>query len=272
MPRNITLVSPLGFGLDERAHDNIEKWRFKPAEKNGSPVAVTANVQVNFRLLNTQFDSRKEQQRTTYNAALQHLSRPEKVGKALEEIQKLSDQKFPPAAYLHATLLREGRLLPKDQERSLALFKFASEKDYGPALYEIGRMHVDGKDLPLEVDKGIRLIKEASVLGSARAQFYLGNLYERGGQGIERDVDAAKRHFRLCAATGEALCQLRLARILLVNTSRTEREAIQAVAWLQLASEGGSEEAKRLLEQESLKLTQEQLSQTSKLKAQLVRK
>src|SRR5688572_24426532 len=47
-PKDITLISPLGFGLDEAAQKSIETWRFKPAQKNGRPVKVHANVEVNF--------------------------------------------------------------------------------------------------------------------------------------------------------------------------------------------------------------------------------
>ena len=40
-----------GFGLDDCAVSTIAKWKFKPGEKDGKPVAVFATVEVNFRLL-----------------------------------------------------------------------------------------------------------------------------------------------------------------------------------------------------------------------------
>ncbi len=50
IPQEIWLVKPLGFGLDEKAIEAVERWRFKPAEKEGKPVAVQISVDVNFRL------------------------------------------------------------------------------------------------------------------------------------------------------------------------------------------------------------------------------
>ena len=50
-PANISLLSPLGFGLDERAQAAIEQWKFKPGMKDGKPVTVEAQIEVNFRLL-----------------------------------------------------------------------------------------------------------------------------------------------------------------------------------------------------------------------------
>ena len=50
-PRDIRVVRPLGLGLDERAIEAVTKWRFKPGQKDGSPIPVRATVEVNFRLL-----------------------------------------------------------------------------------------------------------------------------------------------------------------------------------------------------------------------------
>ncbi len=50
VPRNIVVMRGLGSGLDESAIEAITHWRFSPGRKNGQPVAVRANVEVNFRL------------------------------------------------------------------------------------------------------------------------------------------------------------------------------------------------------------------------------
>ena len=48
--RDIHLVRSLGMGLDERAIEAVKKWKFEPGRKDGLPVAVQVNVEVNFRL------------------------------------------------------------------------------------------------------------------------------------------------------------------------------------------------------------------------------
>jgi TonB family protein len=48
---NPRLRSTLGMGLDERAIEAVLKWRFRPAFQDGAPVASSALILVNFRLL-----------------------------------------------------------------------------------------------------------------------------------------------------------------------------------------------------------------------------
>ena len=49
--KNYELVNGVGYGLDEKAVQAISLWQFKPGEQGGVPVAVQAQIEVNFRLL-----------------------------------------------------------------------------------------------------------------------------------------------------------------------------------------------------------------------------
>jgi len=49
-PRDVKVARSLGMGLDQKAIEAVRKWTFEPAMKDGKPVAVQINVEVNFRL------------------------------------------------------------------------------------------------------------------------------------------------------------------------------------------------------------------------------
>jgi TonB family protein len=47
-PRDIKVVRSQGYGLDEKAIEAVQKWRFQPATKDGKPVAVLIMVEIPF--------------------------------------------------------------------------------------------------------------------------------------------------------------------------------------------------------------------------------
>lgn len=47
---DIRMIRKLGHGLDEKAVACLEQWEFRPAVKDGEPVAVRATVEINFLL------------------------------------------------------------------------------------------------------------------------------------------------------------------------------------------------------------------------------
>jgi TonB family protein len=49
-PHDIKVARQLGMGLDQKAIEAVRNWKFEPAMKDGKPVAVQINVEVNFRL------------------------------------------------------------------------------------------------------------------------------------------------------------------------------------------------------------------------------
>ena len=48
-PNAITILKPVGMGLDEEAVKGVSRWKFRPSMQDGKPVPVQINVEVNFR-------------------------------------------------------------------------------------------------------------------------------------------------------------------------------------------------------------------------------
>ena len=48
--RDVRILKPLPFGLDQAAVDAVKQWEFKPGTLNGVPVSVIFNLTVNFKL------------------------------------------------------------------------------------------------------------------------------------------------------------------------------------------------------------------------------
>jgi TonB family protein len=50
--RDFKVLRSLGLGLDESAIASVSAWDFGPGKKDGQPVSVEAQIEVNFRILN----------------------------------------------------------------------------------------------------------------------------------------------------------------------------------------------------------------------------
>jgi protein TonB len=48
--KDFQVLKPAGLGLDEKAIQAVQNWKFKPAEKNSEPGAARLTVKVSFRL------------------------------------------------------------------------------------------------------------------------------------------------------------------------------------------------------------------------------
>lgn len=274
-PTEITVLSPLGFGLDEQAQRALEQWEFAPGMKNGVPVRILANVEVNFRFAGVWFDEKAERRRNTFNLALGTLGRSDsasgEIARAVASITELSRSQYPPAVYLAGKWLLDGEHGQRDTAAGLAKMEEAAAKNYGPALYEVGIRRVRGHELPHDLKKGLSELRSAATLGSVQAQYHLGVRYETG-DGVPGDQARARRYYHLCASRGTALCQYRLGRLLLEAAGRNEREYVQAQAWLQLAAEQDLAEAKALALKDAPQLTAEQRAWVETLKRQMMRK
>jgi TonB family protein len=259
--------------INEKAIAAVQSWRFEPALRKGRPITVPATVRVQFRLLGTWQDKKKERQRTSYNLALNRLRRSRgQPNPAIEEtLRGLAREKYPPAMYMVAKLQSTGRIAEDPTQPSAELYQFAASKDYGPAIYEVGIMHIKGDGMPQDLEKGLTMARDAAVLGSSDAQFFLGTRYETG-EDVEADPERARRYYRLCAAGGMPACQARLGRMLLELPDRPERMYLQGLAWLTLASEQGAAQAAELIGGEMGKLTQEQKKYIAQMKTQLASK
>jgi TonB family protein len=54
---DLRVVRSLGLGLDEKAIEAVQKWRFRPGAKSGQAVPVLVTVELDFRLPTSGFDA-----------------------------------------------------------------------------------------------------------------------------------------------------------------------------------------------------------------------
>jgi TonB family protein len=257
IPQDIQVISPLGFGLDEKAEEAIQKWRFAPGMKEGKPIPVVAQVEVNFRFPKIWFDAKAERRRTSYNVAVKNLDGTNDAAKskAVESVQELAKDGYAPALYLAGKWKLNGdHNVAQNTSDAWMLIHKAADQNYGPALYEVALRSLKSDADPENKEKQLQILRDAAVLGSVQAQYYLGQAYE-SGVGVAKETARAGRYYRLCATKGEPFCQFRLGRLLLEKPDRTDDNYIQGLAWLQLAADQKITEAQSILDREQPQLS-----------------
>ncbi len=270
LAENIRVLSPLGFGLDEAAQGAVQRWRFAPGMKDGKPVPVIATIEVNFRFQGVSFDQKFERRRTRFNEALAGLKspNPKLIDHAVKEIEALAKEKFPPAMTRFGSFEIAGEHVARNPEDGWALMEKAAAKNYGPAIYRIAARQAAGDGVAKNVEAGLDKMRHAAALGSLEADVDLGVRYEKA-MDVAADPGRSRHYFRLCASRGLKVCQYRLASSLLNAPNRSDRDYVEALAWLQLAADNGSEEAKAAYASESAKLSDGQMNAVSGLMKRL---
>ena len=107
---NIQVSEGAGFGLDEKAIEAMQKWRFNPATHDGKPVAAPANIEMNFSMLVRNDTENRTGQRARLNFTLPAgATRPELI------IGKLpADPTVPGDQSLRFHLVIDAQGVPKD--------------------------------------------------------------------------------------------------------------------------------------------------------------
>jgi TonB family protein len=257
-------VSPLGYGLDENAIAAVSTWRFNPARLDGKPVKFEVLIQVNFHLTGGPSDDKRESQRTAFNVAMQKFKKSDKDRKwAVEKVEELAAQGYPPAVYFSGLLLLEGKHVPQNPALGLERIQQAADKRYGLALQEMGIRLMRGSGVPQDEEKGLDLLHQAAQRGGTIAQRMLGVRYT-GQYGVPRDVGKAEKYLRLCAAPGEIVCQYQLGKLLMEMGKPGSRDLLEGIAWMRIAGDQGLESAAKAVADADRQLTADQRSRVDK--------
>lgn len=116
MPQDIRVAQAVGMGLDDKAIEAVRQWRFTPAIKDGTPVAVQINVEVTFRLY------------ASYS----------KKGPDLFQKASAGDAK---AQFEIAQILLSDPYLAKDDSKGFAFLEKAAKQNFPPAQFAMGEYY-----------------------------------------------------------------------------------------------------------------------------------
>jgi hypothetical protein len=164
----------------------------------------------------------------------------------------------------------------KDQCRGLEMLDNAVAAGLPNAMHHVAWCLLDGIGVGEDVEQGVAWLFRAGVMDYCPAMHDLGQLCEDGLLGkktgrVERDLPAAFRWYKKAALLGFGPSQLNLAKLYLMSDNVLQQQVsgvvvdaavgslppsvddvrLKALYWLRIAADGGSAEARQLLERTS---------------------
>ena len=138
--------------------------------------------------------------------------------------------------------------------------KAAAEQGDAKAQFFLGGMYDFGEGVPENDTEAARWYRTAAEQGHARAQFSLGGMYLTG-RGVPKDVVEAARLFRMAAEQGHAKAQFGLG-----LGKGVPKDDVQAYAWVNIgAAQIGDEESGKVFESIAEKMTASAITKAQSL-------
>lgn len=115
---------------------------------------------------------------------------------AVQHWEALSDFGVPEAQVGLGRAYLTGKGVPQNYGRAFELFEQAAKHEDRIAFFELGRLYEKGDAVAQDGQKAMHYYLRASDLGYVRGDYYIARLYERGGGGIDRDLETARKYYR----------------------------------------------------------------------------
>lgn len=132
----------------------------------------------------------------------------------------------------------EGKHVTKDPDKAVACFEQAAKLGNQYAHRNLAYLHQNGIGRQKNLPKAAEWYAKSARLGDTTAANLLGILYEKGGDGLEKDHAKALDYFRQAARGGNMYAQRNVGAYTMVGQG-TARNLPEAYAWLHLAANNG---------------------------------
>lgn len=131
--------------------------------------------------------------------------------------------------------ITDDKVLDKNNEGLVKLYKKAAEQGFAQAQCDLGVCYMSGNGIEKNPEEGVRWYKKAAEQGFTLAQYNLGVCY-MSGNGIEKNLEEAAKWYKKAAEQGFAQAQYNLG-MCYEKGEGVEKNPEEAVKWYKKAVE-----------------------------------
>jgi uncharacterized protein len=134
---------------------------------------------------------------------------PADVPEGKKWLRRAADANMAHAQYVYAKMYDDGQFVDKDPAEAHRWFLRAANQGHVQAELALANQFLDGRGIARDNAQAFAWYKKAAQGGDMTAQYVAGSFYERGGDGVERNLNVARAYYAAAAAQGDPAAKLK---------------------------------------------------------------
>ena len=134
---------------------------------------------------------------------------PADVDEGKKWLRRAADANMTHAQYVYGKMYDDGQFVEKDPAEAHRWFLRAANQGHVQAELALANQFLDGRGTTRDNTQAFTWYKKAAQGGDMTAQYVAGSFYERGGDGVERNLNVARAYYAAAAAQGDPAAKLK---------------------------------------------------------------
>ncbi|CAG4892102.1 hypothetical protein R52603_04800 [Paraburkholderia saeva] len=135
-------------------------------------------------------------------------------------LRKAADANMSHAQYVYGKMYDDGEFVGRDPAEAHTWFLKAAKQGHVQAELALANQFLDGRGTARDNQQAFFWYKKAAEGGDMTAQYVTGSFYERGGDGVDRNLNVARAYYAAAAAQGDPAARLKYQQL----TSQLQQE------------------------------------------------
>lgn len=124
-------------------------------------------------------------------------------------LRKAADADMTQAQYVYGKMYDDGEFVTRDPAEAHKWFLRAATQGHTLAQLALANQFLDGRGTPRDNAQAFVWYKKAAEGGDMTAQYVAGSFYERGGDGVQKNINVARAYYAAAAAQGDPAAKLK---------------------------------------------------------------
>jgi uncharacterized protein len=124
-------------------------------------------------------------------------------------LRKAADANMTQAQYVYGKMFDDGEFVERDPAEAHRWFLRAANQGHVLAELALANQFLDGRGTPRDNAQAFVWYKKAAEGGDMTAQYVAGSFYERGGDGVQKNINVARAYYAAAAAQGDPAAKLK---------------------------------------------------------------